>query len=294
VPPPSMPTVLAAAETVATLGFGTLVESIALAPDGRFFLSTGPTGEIIIFTPNHTPQPFAKLQVGPGGMMMCLAFDASSTLYASVNSRNGAVRGIWAFDSRGNGRRLAALPEGAFANGIALDGHDHVIVADSFMGVLWQVPVTGGDAKIWLRSELLLPRPLIGQFPGANGLQRVGKTVVVSVSDRSLLLQIPINADGSAGTPAILDQAVPTDDFAVAPDGTLYLTTHPFNSVLRLGRDGRLAVVGGGQQNIVGPTSAAFGRDGALYVATDGGLYRPPTGVRPQARIVRLWLSSKR
>lgn len=291
VPPPSMPTALVPAETVATFDFGTLIESIVVAPDGRFFLSMGSAGEIIILTPDGKLQPFAKLPVGPGGFMMCLAFDASGTLYASVNSQDGAVRGVWAFDLSQHGHRLAALPEGAFANGIALDGHGHIIVADSFMGVLWQVPVMGGDARIWLRSELLLPRPLIGQFPGANGLQRVGKTVVVAVSDRSLLLQIPINVDGSAGAPTVLANAVPTDDFAVAPDGTLYLTTHPFNSVVRLSKEGQLMVVAGGMQNIIGPTSAAFGPDGALYVATDGGLYRPLPGITPRARIVRLDLT---
>jgi hypothetical protein len=112
------------------------------------------------------------------------------------------------------------------------------------MGVLWQVPVSGGVAKVWLRSELLLPRPLVGRFPGANGLQRVGATVVVAVSDRSLLLQIPINGDGSAGSPAILGYAVPTDDFAVALDGSLYLTTHPFNSVVRMTKHGELSSIG--------------------------------------------------
>jgi sugar lactone lactonase YvrE len=248
----------------------------------------GPAGEIVVFTSDGKLRPFAKLPVGSGGLMMCLAFDATGILYASVNSSDASVRGVWAFEPDGHARRLSALPEGAFANGIALDGHGHIIVADSFMGVLWQIPVKGGDAKTWLRSDLLLPRPLVGQFPGANGLQRVADSVVVAVSDRSLLLQIPIEFDGSAGTPDILATTVPTDDFAVAPDGTLYLTTHPFNSVVRLSKNGQLSVVAGGMQHIFGPTSAAVGPDGALYVATDGGLYRPSPGVKPRARLVRL------
>jgi sugar lactone lactonase YvrE len=288
VPPPSAPIALAPARIVASFDSGTYIESIAFSPDGRLFLSMGPAGEIVILGRDGNSRPFAKLPVGPGGFMMCLVFDTAGTLYASVSSQDPAVRGIWAFAASGHGHRLAQLPARTFPNGIALDGHGDLIVADSIAGVLWQVPIVGGDAQVWLRSELLLPRPLIGRFPGANGLQRVGASIVVAVSDRSLVLQIPIASNGTAGAPVVLTASVPTDDFAAAADGTLYLTTHPFNSVVRLTTDGRLAVIAGAAQGIIGPTSAAFAADGALYVATDGGLYRPVPGVRPRASVVRL------
>jgi hypothetical protein len=59
--------------------------------------------------------------------------------------------------------------------------------------------------------------------------------------------------------------------------GTLYITTHPFNTVVRVTQDGRRDIVANATQGIIGATDAAFGvlpsdRD-TLYVVTDGGAF---------------------
>lgn len=293
VPPAASPVKAPPAATVARLGPGRFLESIAFAPDGTLFVSTGFDGGIVTIGRDGTVRPFARLDVGPGGLMMCLAFDAGGTLYASVSARSPEVHGIWRFERSGSGRRIAALPAHAMPNGLALDGRGQVLVADSFGGLIWRAPSGGGAAQPWLRHPLLTPRPLVGRFPGANGLQRAGDAVLISVSDRSLLLRVPIGPDGAPGEPEIVSGTLPGDDFAVAADGTVYVTTHPFNTVVRLTPEGRQTVIAGPAQGVIGPTAAAIGPDGGLYVATDGGLFRPLPGVAPQASVVRLRLGSR-
>jgi sugar lactone lactonase YvrE len=288
--PPAAPFEPYAATTVARLEQGRFLESIAVAPDGRLFVSTGLDGGISIVEPDGRVRPFARLDVGPGGFMMCLAFDRAGVLHATVNSADDAVRGVWRFDTDGAGRRVAALPHGAVPNGIAIDTRGDLFVADSFGGLIWRLPPGGGEATAWLRHAWLTPRPLVGRYPGANGLQIAGDAVYVAVSDRGLLLRIPILVDGAAGAAEIYSSGLPADDFAVAADGTFYLTTHPFNTVVRLTRDGRRVVVAGPAQGVIGPTAAAIARDGSLYVVTDGGLYRPTPGQPIVPAIVRLEL----
>jgi hypothetical protein len=275
-------------EPVAELGASVFLESIVAAPDGTLYVSTGLDGGIVRIDENGAVKPFAAVDVGAGGFMMCLALGSDGVLYATVNSRKPDVLGIWRFDRSGRGVRIAALPEGATPNGIALDGRGNALAADSFGGVIWRVPLAGGAPEVWLRDSRLLPRPLVGRFPGANGLQRAGATVFVAVSDRSLLLGIPILDDVKAGEPRIVSSTLAGDDFAVAADGTIYVTTHPFNTLVRLSPGGRQTVIAGPAQGVVGPTAAAIGADGALYVANDGGLFRPLPGVEPRASVVRV------
>jgi SnoaL-like polyketide cyclase len=290
VPPPAAPFEPYAARTIAEFAPGTFIESVALSPAGQLYASTAFDGGIVIVAPSGEIRPFARLDVGPGGLVMCLAFAADGTLFASANSRDPAVHGVWRFTPDGRGTHLASLPPGTAPNGVALDGHGGLLVAESFGGAIWRVPTDGGPAVPWLSHPWLAPRPLLGRFPGANGLQRMGDAVVVASSDRSLLIRVPIKADGSAGEPGILASALPGDDFAIAADGSLYVTTHPFNTVVRLTPDGRRVVIAGPRQGVIGPTSAAFGADGALYVGVDGGVYRPLPGVPPVAKLVRLEL----
>jgi len=293
VPPPTAPIEPLAAETLVSFGPGVFIESIAFSPGGRLFVTTGFDGGIVTVDESGEIDPFARLDVGPGGLSMCLVFDESGTLYATANSRNPEVHGVWRFAPDGRGTHLAALPPGSAPNGIALDGHGGVLIADSFGGAIWRVPIAGGPASIWLRHPWLAPRPLLGRFPGANGLQRSAAAVIIASSDRSLVIRVPIAADGSAGTPTILASGLPGDDFAVASDGTLYVTTHPFNTVVRVTPGGERTVVAGPAQGVIGPTAAAFGANGDLYVVTDGGLFRPLPGVQPVATLVRLRLRAR-
>jgi sugar lactone lactonase YvrE/predicted ester cyclase len=280
-------------DRVAEFGKGRFLESIALGPDGLLYLSTGMDGGISRVARDGSIQPFAHVDVGPGGLMMCLAFNSRGVLFSTVNSRDGATMGVWRFAAGGQGVRVAPLPATAVPNSLAFDGQGNVLVADSFGGVIWRVPEAGGPAQAWFRNPLLAPRPLVGRFPGANGLQRDANSIIVAVSDRSQLLRVPITSKGDPGRPSLISSTIPVDDFAVAADGTLYLTTHPFNTVVRLTRDGRQTVMAGPAQGVIGPTSAVLGDDGWLYVATDGGLYRPQPGVAPVASLVRIRLSSK-
>jgi sugar lactone lactonase YvrE len=90
----------------------------------------------------------------------------------------------------------------------------------------------------------------------------------------------------------VLAEHLRADDFAVDPEGTLYLATHRMNSVVRLSRDGKRVTIGGPEQGLVGATAAAFGRTGddadTLYVVTNGGRHALYEGHMQDAKLVAI------
>lgn len=147
--------------------------------------------------------------------------------------------------------------------------------ADSALGLIWRIDPTTGHAEHAVVSPLLRARPLISLAPGANGIHFRGRDMFVTVSDSTSLLRFAMQQDGTFSSPSVVATGIPGDDFAIAPDGSIYITTHPYNTVVRVAQDGSRSIIADARQNIVGSTDAAFGRtpqdSDTLYIVSDGG-----------------------
>lgn len=257
------------------------LEGVLATDDGTVYVTPLHEGTVYRVWPDGRREPFFHVEAGHGpwnGAWCMVAAADGNGFYLNVNSLDPAGHGIWHVDRDGRGRVHAVLPPQTIPNGIARTAAGDLLVADS-VGCVWRVRGPG-QAEVWLRHEWLAARPWIGRFPGANGIQVWNDTTYVTTSDLGLIVAIPITAGGGAGTPRIFAEHIGGDDFAIDTDGTLYVTTHPFNQVVRIRQDGSRTVIAGPAQGVVGPTAAALGRDGAgrrlLYVVTDGGMFTLP------------------
>ncbi|QUD89576.1 hypothetical protein [Phenylobacterium montanum] len=83
---------------------------------------------------------------------------------------------------------------------------------------------------------------------------------------------------------------IPGDDFAIGRDSSLFLTTHLYNTLVKVGPDGRRSVIVDKRQAIIGARDAVFGATSAdrdtLYVVTDGGAFTG--GPRTRGQLVAL------
>jgi sugar lactone lactonase YvrE/predicted ester cyclase len=296
VPAPA-PAAALPAEELAHFAPGTFLESIALDARGRIFISSMFDGEILAVDANGQSEVFARVDFGPRESyyrgVVCLAFDQEGGLNAVVSSSDPAVHGVWRFEPDGAGARRAALPPHAAPNGIAVDGNGNLYVADSVHGIIWRIGRDDAEASAWLANPLLAPRPYLGgTIPGANGIKVFGDAVYTVVSDTGRFVKVPILEDGRPGLPQVVAERFPGDDFAFDVAGNVYMTTHPYNTVIRLAPDGARAVVASVAQGVVGPTSVAFGTAPAdlatLYVLNDGGLAAPLADRELRPNIVRL------
>jgi len=101
-----------------------------------------------------------------------------------------------------------------------------------------------------------------------------------------------LQPDGRPGPIETAATHVLADDFAFSASGSLYIATHPEQTVFRLDSAGNRTTVAGPKEGAVGATACAFGRapgdQSALYVTTDGGMVAPHEGAVQDGKLLRL------
>jgi sugar lactone lactonase YvrE len=167
---------------------------------------------------------------------------------------------------------------------------DRLLVVDSPRSAVVAVDVARGTANVWLQHPLLTPADAQSPLPGINGLTLHAGYVVMTSSDRGLILRVPAASQHPADEIEVVAERLVGDDLAAASDGRLFIATHSYHSVLCLHPDGHREDVATHKDGVAGPTAVAVsdGPSPAMYVSTSGGLLSPPAGEVEPARLLRI------
>lgn len=128
------------------------------------------------------------------GVLLVIDFGHAQVL--SVNPKTGASA------------PFTQVNAAAGLNALTFDKQGNVYISDSFQGIIWKTPPTGGAAVAFVTDDLL---KTTGTPPfGANGLafNRAQKALFVANTGNDTVVQIPIAADGSAGTPSVFVNSI--------------------------------------------------------------------------------------
>lgn len=294
------------------------VENLAVRRSGGILATVANRNELLYLEPvNHPKQAYILHTFAPGTGIAGIVEVQDDIFYVSVGGLG--ERGTWSvfevdvsklhLEGHGQGqgdvlnsaavRKVVDFPDALLLNGSALLDRSKglILLAESFLGLVYSLNVNTAEVAVWLKHKHLAKVTDNPMMPAANGIKYHNGSVYLSNTDAKLFLRAPISKDGAVaatGEVEVVEERLGADDFIFDADGSVYLATHVYQSVMKLAADGTRTRIAGGPEDPVcaGTTAAAFGRtpsdEHSLYVTTTGGMSLPVNGKLEPARLLKI------
>jgi sugar lactone lactonase YvrE len=247
-------------------------ENLIFDHHGNLYLNMALTGEIRKIAPDGTQSTLATLRVGAGrttNALLGLAVDRHDDVYALLSSHNvggSDTHGVWRIHPDGSKELFAALDPAGLPNQPLFDAIGNLLVTDSFLGTIWRITPQGKVSR-WLTDPLLMPDTAACGFPlrrGANDMAFDDHgNLFVENTNKALIVRIPINPDGSAGSPSVYASGCANlngaDGITTDVRGNVYVADIILNKVVRVNTNGTIDTLAGPADGLDSPSGVAFG-----------------------------------
>ena len=125
-------------------------------------------------------------------------------------------------------------------NVLTFDRAGNVYITGSFSGAVYRTGPQGGAASVWVQSPLLTTTGVPGF--GANGLafNKGQSALFVNNTGNDTVVRIPVNANGTAGTPAVFVNAINGADGLIIDDhDNLWIAANQADEIVVIDPSGR-------------------------------------------------------
>lgn len=198
-----------------------------------------------------------------------LAVDATGNVYGAVDA--DGFNGDWKFDcATGMPTRIAGTEDMHIANSLAFDDDGNLWVTDTnsgtdaeALGAIWRIGSDGSVEK-WLENAELGGTGAFGAEPnGANGIAYHDGVLTVAVSEKVMVVEIPILADGSPDEITPIAEGIIVDGLAQDSEGNVVVAAIAESAIKRINTDGSIeTLAAGAEAGLDTPSSVAFGVGG--------------------------------
>jgi sugar lactone lactonase YvrE len=278
------------------------VEGLTVGPDGNIYVpSFGANTKTFFSTGNAV-----LYVISPRGKIIRQVTIANSSPHMLGLAFNPVTNYLWVLDF-GAGNVLQVDPmtgastvlntggaiKNSGLNALTFDKSGNGYVSDSFNGIIWKIPPGGGTPVVWSGvplSTLLLPGTGLTPAFGANGVEFNNEHTILYVANTAFhqIIQIPVNPDGSAGTPSILVTGINAPDgIMVDKKDNIWICANQEDEIVVIDKTGKvIAKLGdfegidqnGIAQGFLFPASLAFSPDGSTLYVSNLTLYLPYAG----------------
>jgi sugar lactone lactonase YvrE len=246
---------------------GEFPESITAEKSGDLYVSMFVLDQVRRVDPAGAQTVIARLPQGatPAGVKL----DASGTLYVAATGFNlatgqtdPATRGVYRVGRDGSAQRIPGTEAIAFPNDLAFDKRGNLYVTDPVGGSVWRIDRSGAVVR-WVDDPLLHGTGELLGFPyGANGIAFTHHRLIVSNTERGLLVAIPLEPDGDAGKATVVASSpllLGGDGIALDAHGNVYCAVNGQNMLAVVRVDGSIDVLATAADGLDSPSSVAFG-----------------------------------
>ncbi|KAJ7203834.1 hypothetical protein GGX14DRAFT_501367, partial [Mycena pura] len=254
---------------------GQWLENLAVRPSSKLLITSTVSPTLYTFDPAAANATLDEVFTFPDANGLTGIAEYRPDVYAvvagelnttSATAAPGSVV-IWSLDFTSGGppttRRAARIPQSVLANGLSVvpGDPDLVLAADSVLGLAFEVNVRTGAVRVLIQDAAMTPIGPSGPPPalGINGLHVRAGILYFTNSQRGTFSRVPL------GSGAVQELGTGDfDDFTLDGAGRAWVATSP-GALTRFTRlkngtwDEEIVV----NTVLNGPTSAAFGRDGA-------------------------------
>lgn len=238
-------------------------EGVAIHADGSIWCGTE-RGDLIRVEADGSRH---ALMGSTGGFALGLAFDSAGNCFV-CDLKHAAV---FRYDAA-SGKIDRFTPPGILVpNYPVVDERRGVLYVSDSRGNnnigpgVYRFDLYTGEGGVWCTAPM--------DFANGMAMALDGKGLFVVESDRAQVSYVPINDDGTAGTPSVVIAGVHNvpDGLAIAPDGTIYVSCYEPSRIYRKAPDGELEILieDPAATTIAHPTNIALKGD-KLYTANLG------------------------
>jgi sugar lactone lactonase YvrE len=283
----------------ATPGHPSSVEGLTVGPDGNIYVATfgfnasgaltgnavlyviRPNGKLLRQVPIANSSPHVLgLRFNPvNGALLVLDFGAGTVLRVDPVSGASSI--------------FVPAIQNSGLNALTFDKLGNAYISDSFNGVIWKTGPNGGAATAWATDPLLGPGKGLTPPFGANGVEFNNEGTALYVANTAFhqIIQIPVNGNGSAGTPSVFITGINAPDgIAVDHDGNIWICANQEDEIVVVDKTGKvIAKLGdfngfdkdGVARGLMFPASLAFSLDGKKLYVSNLTLFLPFAGALP-------------
>ncbi|KAH8730557.1 hypothetical protein GQ44DRAFT_700514 [Phaeosphaeriaceae sp. PMI808] len=267
----------------------TWLENVAVMRNGSLLVTVIGRPEVHIVNPTISPATASLVTSFPNAnAVLGITEIAPNTFAVAVGSttpQNTPVAGsfsLWSLDFGAGPRpnaavkvtKITGLERMQLVNGIVALNPRTVLLADSFAGNIVRLDLFTKKYEVGLQDASLASNFSAPILPlGVNGLRVHKGYLYYSNSAQSLLGRVPVSMNGRAvGAFSVFaagGSIMLPDDFAVVPNGDVYLTSPSADTLQYVRLDGRIETIAKGEP-VSGGTVAILGKKNVLYVCTSG------------------------
>lgn len=243
-------------------------EGIASSKNGTLYVSWTLRDELVAIDPGGNTEVVAQLPArsAPAGIVVTannVIYVAAGGIDLATGTTDPATRGVYKVEPGGTPERIAGTEAMTFPNDVAMDRIGNIYATDTVAGTVWRIP-KHGMPELWATDPLLEGTGGFGfGFPiGANGIAVDHKNVIVANPEKGLLVNLPIEKDGSAGAATLLagsPSLVGADGIALDVHGNIYVVAGVQNTVVVVRDDGRIDTLATAADGLNQPATLAFG-----------------------------------